>query len=64
MIAMFSGKLAAIFAAWGGRQTSWSIRVPCPGGSGAAVGGWAAPASSLSLSLLLLTTGGVFWFAV
>jgi hypothetical protein len=63
MIAIFFGKLAAIFAAWRrGRQTSWSIRVPCPGGSGAGVGGWAAPASSLSLSFL--TTGGVFWFAV
>jgi hypothetical protein len=46
-------------------QASWSIRVPCPGGSGACAG-WAELASSASLSLLgaggvlgwlLLTTG-------
>jgi hypothetical protein len=54
------GKLAASLTGYGRRrQTSWSIRVPCPGGSGAGVGGWAVLASSLSLSLL--TTGVVVW---
>jgi hypothetical protein len=31
-------------------QTSWSIRVPCPGGSGARTTGWCAPASAASAS--------------
>jgi len=43
-------------------QTNWSIRVPCPGGSGAGAGGWAAPASLASLSLL--AGGVVVWLVV
>jgi riboflavin biosynthesis pyrimidine reductase len=36
-------------------QTNWSIRVPCPGGSGGRTVGAAAPASS---ALLLLAASG------
>jgi hypothetical protein len=62
MIAPFFGKLAATTSGRG--QANWSIRVPCPGGSGACAGG-AELESSASLSLLgggalgglLLTTG-------
>jgi hypothetical protein len=68
MIGRFPAKLRR-FGSLGCDQASWSIRVPCPGGSGACAGGveLESPAS-LSLSLLggggelgcwlLLATGG------
>jgi hypothetical protein len=58
MIARFPAKLRR-FGSLGRDQASWSIRVPCPGGSGACAGGveLESPAS-LSLSLSLLGGGG------
>jgi hypothetical protein len=51
--------IAVLFDNWRGRgslaQTSWSIRVPCPGGSGAGAGGWTELASFESV--LSITTG-------